>query len=109
MFTKILCKGISVIRRMNQWWDKDEEKEIATTVSGILILAGIIILSKAALFIVALIFIANRVLHRCNVWTLLEGDLCEVGETPESPIKVNSADISDFDIEEVDEKEKTDD
>lgn len=107
MFKTILCRGISVIRRMNQWWDKDEEKEIASVVAGLIILLGIMILNKGLLFFIALFFIANRVLHRCNVWTLLEGDLCEVGETASSPIKVKDSSIGGFEV--VDEKEKTDD
>jgi len=102
---------------MNQWWDKDEEKAIASVVAGLIILFGIAILSKPILFIIALFFIANRVLHRCNVWTLLEDDLCGVGETVTSPLPSNShrdvvsildEDIADFEVEEVDVKEVDD-
>jgi hypothetical protein len=109
MFKKILCKGISVIRRMNQWWDKDEEKEIAAVISGILILLAIIILNKTILFVVAFILILNRVLHRFNLWTSME---CEVnGDGVSTPIKISE--IDDFDLEDIvevtDDEKKTDD
>jgi hypothetical protein len=119
MFKKILCKGISVIRRMNQWWDKDEEKEISTIISGMLILLGIIILNKGILLVVAFILILNRVLHRFNLWTMME---CEVnGDEVSSPlsakpnrtsdfmVEINDKDIDDFELEEVDDEKKTDD
>lgn len=109
MFKKILCKGISVIRRMNQWWDKDEEKEISTIISGMLILLGIIILNKGILLVVAFILILNRVLHRFNLWTMME---CEVnGDEVSTPIKFSE--IDDFDLEDIvevtDDEKKTDD
>jgi hypothetical protein len=94
---------------MNQWWDKDEDKEIAAVISGILILLGIIILNKAILFVVAFILILNRVLHRFNLWTMME---CEVnGDGVSTPIKFSE--IDDFDLEDIvevtDDEKKTDD
>jgi len=77
MFKNLLCKVVSAIRRMNEWWDKDEEKVIASVVTGIIILVGILALNKAALFIIALFLILNRVIHRCDIWTLLECDLSD--------------------------------
>jgi uncharacterized membrane protein YecN with MAPEG domain len=71
---------------MNQWWDKDEEKEISTIIAGGLILLGIIILNKGILFIIALILIANRVIHRFNMWTKMESQLCDVDETVASQV-----------------------
>lgn len=90
MFKKLSCLPIRVIRRMNEWWDKDEDKEVGSIIAGILILAGIIVLSKAALFIFALILITNRVLHRFNVWTSIE---CGVGsdEPVTSPIQTSES------------------
>jgi len=72
MFQKILGKGFSVIRRMNQWWDKDEDKAPQWIVSGIIILIGILILKKPILFIIAFILIGNRIIHRFNWWTKWE-------------------------------------
>lgn len=117
MFKKILCKAISVIRKMNQWWDKDEEKEIAAVISGILILLAIIILNKTILFVVAFILILNRVLHRFNLWTLME---CEVnGDQVSSPLSpkpdqspglfFETHEGDEDDIVEVTGEEKTDD
>lgn len=91
MFKNLSCFPIRVIRRMNEWWDKDEDKEVGSIIAGILILAGIIVLSKTALFIFALILITNRVLHRFNVWTSME---CGVGADPPvaSPIQPSKVD-----------------
>ena len=75
---------------MNEWWDKDEDKAIASVVAGLIILIGIAVLNKAVLFIIALFLVSDRVLHRCNLWTTLEGHLCEVGETV-------SSDMPEFD------------
>jgi len=72
MFDKIVCKIISVIRKMNQWWDKDEDKETTSCVAGAMILAGILLLNKGALFIVAFILVTNRIFHRFNLWTRWE-------------------------------------
>ena len=77
MFKKIFCTAASVIRRMNQWWDKDEDKAIASVVAGLIILIGIAVLNKVVLFIIALVLVSNRVLHRCNFWTLCECDLSQ--------------------------------
>lgn len=104
MFKKMLCKVVSVIRRMNQWWDKDEEKEIAAVISGIIILAGILILNKAILFIIALILIINRVIHRFNLWTSWE---CDVSGQPvssslsEEDYDDTSRELTEDDLEEI--------
>jgi hypothetical protein len=71
MFKKILSKAFSVIRRMNDWWDRDEDKEVASIISAIIILLGILILKKPILFVVALVLLTNRVMHRFDVWDKL--------------------------------------
>lgn len=108
MLKKILCSAVLVIRRMNQWWDKDEDKEVASIVAGIIILLGILILKKPILFIIALIFIGNRVVHRFNLWTNWECNFSESQSSVLSKISLseNENGNKDFEIEEVeDEKE----
>ena len=98
----MLCKAVSVIRRMNQWWDKDEDKGIAAIISGIIILAGILILNKAILFVIALILIINRIIHRFNLWTNCE---CDVSEDEVSSA-IKFSEITDDDME--DNEKETD-
>ena len=97
MFKKMLCKAVSVIRRMNQWWDKDEDKGVAAIISGIIILIGILILNKAILFIIALILIINRIIHRFNLWTNWE---CDVSEDEVSS-SVEFSELTEDDMEEI--------
>jgi hypothetical protein len=105
MSEKILRKVVSIIRRMNQWWDKDEEKEISTAVSGVLILLGILILNKGVLFIVAFILIFNRVLHRLNLWTKMESQMSEES-TDSSSVTQEDIIHTRFEVEDVKEDDQ---
>ena len=67
MLNKLLSKAFSVILRMNDWWDRDEDKQVASIISAIIILLGILVLKKPILFVVALILLANRVIHRFDL------------------------------------------
>ena len=100
MFSNILAKGFSVIRRMNQWWDKDEDKEVAAVIAGFLILVGILVLKKPILFIVALVLVVNRVIHRFNLWTHWECSFAECESSVSSSVSV--AEIPDEEAEEYD-------
>ena len=92
MFENILCKAVSAIRQMNQWWDKDEDKAIASVIAGLIILLGILIFNKGILFLIALFLVSNRILHRCNVWTMLE---CDISESEVSSEIDKKDDLSD--------------
>jgi len=68
MFKTIISKAFSVIKRMNQWWDKDEDKGVTAIISGIIILAWILVLKKSILFVIAFILVGNRIIHRFELW-----------------------------------------
>lgn len=71
MIKKILKKALNVLVRINNWFDKDDEK-IGLIVFGIVFLLMILILNKAVLFIFTLAIIANGVIHRFGYWSQWE-------------------------------------
>jgi len=67
MIKKILKKALNVLVRINNWFDKDDEK-IGLIVFGIVFLLMILILHKTVLFILTSAIIANGVIHRFGYW-----------------------------------------
>lgn len=72
MVKKILKRVFGVLVKINEWIDKDADKEVYSVISGIIILLAILILKKPVLFVFVLIVIVDRVLHRFNIWKKLE-------------------------------------
>ena len=72
MFKKILSKVFGGVRRMNDWWDKDKDKDIASVAAVTIFLLAILVLKKSILFIFALILLTNRIIHRFGLWDKLE-------------------------------------
>ena len=68
MIKKILKKALNILVKINNWVDKDADKQISSVVTGIIILVGILVLHKAYVFVFAAIIIANRVIHRFGYW-----------------------------------------
>ncbi len=75
MIKKLLAKAFAVVRRMNEFWDRDEDKEVSSIISAVIILAGILILKKPILFVIALVLLSNRVIHRFDLWTTWENSI----------------------------------
>lgn len=102
MIRKILKKAINILVKINNWVDRDTDKETTSVITGAIILVGILVLHKAVLFIFAAIIIANRVIHRFGYWRRWELSIIMEGVgAKEETIKPEGS-------EDVAEAEKTD-
>lgn len=119
MFKTIMAKAFSVIKRMNQWWDKDEDKGVTSIIAGIIILVGILILKKPFLFVIAFILVGNRIIHRFELWEKWESswddgsyddtfpdieDVTEVTSEFDNPESISEAEEDEDAIEQKSEK-----
>ena len=89
---KILKKALSILVKINNWVDRDTDKETTSIVTGIIILVGILVLHKSFVFIFAAIIIANRVIHRFGYWRRWELRMVMEGVGTKETIEKGSED-----------------